>query len=97
MDTVSTIMQWYGRANPLSAPASALIHAMLQARGGARPSAASALRHPLLARAILRGRMGRTSSVPDLGGDLAQTTPAYRSKSYKQSVQAAAAYTRSVE
>ena len=90
MDTVGTIMQWYGRANPLSAPASALIHAMLQARGGARPSAARALRHPLLSAERVAHRSAAHRSAPDL-----QAAPSERGRhrrslsSARQSVQAA--------
>ena len=48
MDTVGTVLQWYGRANSLSDHVSDLLHAMLRMRSADRPTAAQVLQHAFL-------------------------------------------------
>ena len=48
MDTVGTVLQWYGRANSLSDHVSDLLHAMLRVRSADRPTAAQVLQHAFL-------------------------------------------------
>merc|ERR1719197_1984746 len=72
-------MQWYGRANPLSAQASSILHAMLQTNGAERPSAQQCLQHPFLARGVLPKSPSANDIVESLiGPEATAGQPTYR-------------------